>query len=194
MKLLVFALFVNFISICTFSGPPARFIWPDHQADQRHVFAYFRYDLTLEEIPSEGTIHLFADSRYHLFVNGTFVQSGPARTFPENPEFDTWNIKPYLNKGTNFMVVKVLWNGVETFQLLKNKPGFIAWGSIKAGEKSLDLATPGQWVALKETGYDQLAPRFSFAQGLSMYMTPAKEYETGMTLTKPWKTGKIPLW
>jgi alpha-L-rhamnosidase len=166
MKLIAVALLVNIISIISFAEHPARFIWPDHQTNERHIFAYFRYDINLVENPSEGTIHIFADSRYHLFVNGTFVQSGPGRTFPENPEYDTWDIKPLLRTGNNYIVVKVLWNGVETFQLLKNKPGFIAWGSIKAGEKSLELATPGQWVALKETGYDQLAPRFSFAQGV----------------------------
>jgi len=109
---------------------PARFIWVDEITDQRQIYAYFRYDFTLKNKPREAIMMLFADSRYHLFINGIFVNFGPARTFPETPEYDTCDLSPYLKEGHNYIVDKVLWNGMETFQLLKNKPGFIAWGSV----------------------------------------------------------------
>ena len=125
------------ISACipeiSIAGHPAQFIWVDEITDQRQIYAYFRYDFFLDDHPVHAEINLFADSRYHLFVNGDFVNFGPARTFPENPEYDTYDLMPCLKQGDNYIVAMVLWNGMETFQLLMNKPGFVAWGRIEAG-------------------------------------------------------------
>jgi len=57
-----------------FANHPAQFIWAEQITSQRHVFVYFRYNLELIQEPTEATIHIFADSGYHLFVNGAFVQ------------------------------------------------------------------------------------------------------------------------
>lgn len=141
----------------------ARFIWQHDQAQVRNEYVYFRNQFDLSEIPEEAEINLYADSRYQLFVNEIFVNFGPARSYPENPEYDTYDISRFLRIGKNVIAVKALYNGIENFQVPDNLPGFIAWGNIKTAKEEISLYTPGEWVCKKSTGYDQNAVRFSFA-------------------------------
>ena len=60
------------------------FIWSHEAGEARLQVAFFRRSFQLEQSNAkEATINLFADSRYHLLVNGTFVSFGPARFYPE---------------------------------------------------------------------------------------------------------------
>ena len=152
----------------TQNDPPsnASFVWTEAESEKRLQAAYFRYEVNLEDVPTSATLKLFADSRYHLLINGTFVQFGPARFYPENPEYDDFDLLPYLKKGVNVIAVKVMSNGVSTFQLRKNQAGFIAWGHIQsASGQHIDLSTPGAWKAYSVQGYDEHAARMTFALG-----------------------------
>ena len=103
-----------FISVGKSQGEvesPAQYIWVDETGEGRNQYVYFRYDLELEERAKEALIHLYASSRYHLKVNGTFINFGPLRSFPENPVYDTYDISPYLKTGKNTIAVKVMHNG-----------------------------------------------------------------------------------
>lgn len=140
-------------------------VWLDSEGLGRHVYAYFRRDFDLSVLPQEASINLFADSRYHLIINGVFVNFGPARFYPQHPEYDTYDIASYLKEGHNVIAVKVLANGMNTYQLRYSRGGFAAWGTIKSGLGAIELNTPGEWLCHKAMGYDQTAPKFSFACG-----------------------------
>lgn len=151
-----------------------RYVWLDAKGLGRHVYALFRYDMRLRKGVQKATINLFADSRYHLKVNGEFVNYGPARFYPEHPEYDTYDISRFLRTGANVIAVKVVSHGMETFQSLRNRGGFIAWGEVVDGEgRRHDLATPGGWKCRKATGYDRTAPKFSFTS------SPFDSYDAG---------------
>jgi len=142
----------------------ASFIWIDESGAGRQVYAYFRYDLKVNNDAKSAKINLFADSRYHLFVNGQFVNFGPVRFNPAHPEYDSLDILPYLIKGNNVIAVKVLSNGMNTFQIPKNIGGFIGWGEvIEMDGTSHSLATPGAWICKPVRGYDPTSPKVSFA-------------------------------
>lgn len=158
-----------------FTHPGSMFVWVHNQKSPRNEYVYFRNAFELKVKPETGTIHLYADSRYQLFVNEIFINFGPARSYPENPEYDTYDIKPYLHKGHNVVAVKALYNGIENFQIPDNRPGFIAWGSVISSSDSISLQTPGNWLCRKSTGYDQNAVRFSFACGAMEVFDARKE-------------------
>jgi len=143
----------------------AKFVWFDAEGSGRHQYVYFAYEFELEKEADQAMLNLFADSRYLLKVNGTNINWGPGRFYPEEIEYDTHNILPFLQKGKNVIAVKVLANGMNTYQLVRNIGGFIAWGEIKSGGKTISLETPGKWICKKATGYDQTAPKITFAQG-----------------------------
>ena len=54
-------------------GMAAIFGPPRSVADERNRFVYFRKSFELAEAVSSLTLHISADGRYQLFVNGTFV-------------------------------------------------------------------------------------------------------------------------
>lgn len=140
------------------SGVP---VWLSEDDNIRFQVAYFRNTFDLTNVPERGQLSLFADSRYHLIVNGTFLSFGPARAYPEHPMYDTLDIVPFLKEGVNTISVIVISNGTATFQLRHQPPAFWAWGDI--GGTSLE--TPGTWKAHRAEGYDAAAPRGNFATG-----------------------------
>ncbi len=160
-----FYLFILFVVQLTAQRPHnAKFIW-ENQEHNRHEYVYFRYDFELEKKPEKAEMNIFVDSRYHLHINGTAINFGPSRFYPEAPEYDTYNILPYLVNGENVIAIKALSHGMNTYQLVRNRPGFIAWGKIQYPDKTIHIATPDGWKCIKSIAYDQIAPKFSFAQG-----------------------------
>ena len=153
------------ISELVHGKPDAKFVWSDEFGYGRHQYVYFAYEFDLETLAENAVIHMFADSRYHLKVNEVNVNWGPGRFYPEEIEYDSHDIAPFLKKGKNVIAVKVLSNGINTYQLIQNIGGFIAWGSIATDQGPINLKTPGNWVCKKATGYDQVAPKLTFAQG-----------------------------
>ena len=145
--------------------PDAKFVWFDEKGSGRQQYVYFAFEFELTANANKALLNLFADSRYLLKVNGTNINWGPGRFYPEEIEYDTHNILPFLHKGKNIIAVKVLANGMNTYQLVHNIGGFIAWGEIRSGSEIISLETPGKWKYKKATGYDQTAPKITFAQG-----------------------------
>ena len=145
----------------------ARFVWVDTDTSEVFQVAYFRRDVRVEGGVTEALLHLFADSRYLLSVNGQTVNFGPARFYPDHPTYDTYDLAPYLRPGRNVIGLRVLSNGAATFQLRRHRPGFIAWGRVLSGRGSAtDLTTTGQnWTARRAGGYGADTPKVTFALG-----------------------------
>ncbi len=142
----------------------AQLVWSDETGQGRQVYLVFRKDFEAGQ-NAGGTISLFAWSRYHLNVNGVFVNFGPARSYPDSPEYDTYDLTPYLKEGHNFITVEVMNNGVYTYQVPEHNGLFISWGRVMSSSGSIGLATPGDWKVLKLKGYDATSPKMTFATG-----------------------------
>lgn len=140
----------------------ARFIWAGDIPPSRNEFVRFEREFDLAEVPASFVIHLFADTRYRLLVNGKFVAAGPGRFVTKHPEYDSHELGSMLIKGSNTIVVEVNFFGASSFQTMPDgQPGFIAWG----GGGSAGLDTPGHWKAERMNAWCADAPLFSFAQG-----------------------------
>jgi hypothetical protein len=61
---------------------------------------HFRKKISLDKQPGKFIVHVSADNRYRLFVNGKAVCSGPARGDLYNWYFETIDLAPYLKTGT----------------------------------------------------------------------------------------------
>jgi hypothetical protein len=149
-----------------FAQHQASFIWKDEKGLGRQQKILFRYNFELEGEPQSLDFNIFADSRYHLYINGTHINFGPSRFYTENPQYDNYELKHFLQKGKNTIAVEVLANGMNTFQLPKSIGGFIAWGSAtdNTGNK-ININTPGKWKMLPVATMDTQAVKFSFATG-----------------------------
>ncbi|HSI84839.1 MAG TPA: amylo-alpha-1,6-glucosidase [Candidatus Methylacidiphilales bacterium] len=168
----------------------ARYVWRDDTGAGRNVFAIFVRRLNFSTSPISFPFHLFADSLYRLRVNGRIVGFGPARFLPEYPEYDSYDLAPWLHAGENTVMVEVNSRGAPCYQAIQSKGGFIAWGGIheeiprsqgtyhvtktfhvpghlSSGIPALQtgMSTPGAWLVAPGTAWDPDAEPYSFAQG-----------------------------
>ena len=124
---------------------------PDEDITHYGVF-YFRKTLELNDIPSQYVVHVSADNRYKLYVNGHQVLSGPARGDIYNWNFETVDLKPYLKKGKNVLAA-VVWNYAEMKPLAQfslGKAELIVQGNT-AQEK--DVNTDENWKCVRCKAY-----------------------------------------
>lgn len=101
------------------------FVWATLQLDMPGVVLGFRKTFELWEKPSSALLHLFADARYILWVNGTYVDRGPARFQPNGPEYDTIDIARFLKPGRNAIALLVVGN-LSGGKVMRHRPGVSA--------------------------------------------------------------------
>ncbi len=141
------------------------YIWTHSSPQKRNAFVSFKQTVSWDGI-SACTLHLFADTRFRVFVNEVFVHYGPARFVTSHPEFDTLRLDAYLNAGENTLRVEVNFYGTSSYQSMpEGQPGFMAWGGLNDDETL--FATPGQWLCLVHQAWDADSGLFSFAQNPS---------------------------
>lgn len=148
----------------TKENPEADLVWIDETGEGRQVYLVFRKEFNLGANPV-GEMHLYAHARYHLFVNGDFINFGPVRAYAESPEYDSYDISSFLVEGMNFIVVKVMNDGMITYQVPEGPGAFICWGELMSSSGSVDLSTPGDWKVRTLEGYDPTSPKMTFATG-----------------------------
>lgn len=91
------------------AAPVASWIAPaDLPADSLAVF-HARRTLDLPARPDHFVVHVSADNRYRLYVNGAQVASGPQRSDVMHWRYETVDIAPQLRAGAN-VVAAVVWN------------------------------------------------------------------------------------
>ncbi len=127
---------------------------PDIQSRAYGVF-HFRKEMMLSEVPEHFIIHVSADNRYHLFVNGQSVGRGPARSTRYNWNFGTFDIASYLQNGKNVIAAQV-WNMGEYAPVaqLSEQTGFLIQGDDSISEI---VNTDASWKVLHDTAYSPTA-------------------------------------
>ncbi len=61
---------------------------------------YFRREITLSSVPAHFWVHISADNRFLLHVNGKYAAEGPARGDLFHWRFETVDLAPLLQPGT----------------------------------------------------------------------------------------------
>lgn len=116
----------------------------------------FRKSVELATKPQHFVVHVSADNKYRLYVNGKFVGVGPARNDVEHWFFDTYDLAEHLKPGQNTIAAKV-WNegpGKAEAQI-SLRTGFIMDGE---GEASI-VATGNTWKAVQDSAYSPIPVR-----------------------------------
>ena len=117
------------------------FVWADLPRRKQGIALGFRKTFDLASKPSSALLHLFADARYILWVNGTYVDRGPARFQPNGPEYDTINISKFLHPGKNVVALIVVGN-LSGGKVMRHDPGLTAF--LELDGKSF-CKTDGTW-------------------------------------------------
>ncbi len=130
----------------------ARWISMPGEAVNVYGVYHFRKSVNLTDVPERFVVHVSADNRYKLYVNGRLVSLGPARGDVYNWNFETVDIAPYLQTGTNVLAA-VVWNYAEQkpiAQMSLNQTGFILQGNTAAEAM---VNTDASWRCLRDEAY-----------------------------------------
>ncbi|MBD3376810.1 Bacterial alpha-L-rhamnosidase [candidate division KSB1 bacterium] len=127
---------------------------PNHSLFDYGVF-HFRRAFDLNDLPETFFVHVSADNRYKLFVNGQRVSIGPARGDLEQWRFETIDLAPFLRSGKNVLAA-VVWNmGQEIpFAQVTYQTGFLMQGNSET-EKIVNTS-PETWRILHNKAYSPL--------------------------------------
>lgn len=141
--------------------------WIQHPtAPAREYGVYhFRKSVELASVPAQFVVHVSADNRYRLLVNGQEVSIGPARGDLQHWRFETVDIAPQLRAGEN-VIAATVWNfGLDApVAQVSWQTGFILQGN---GEAEKILNTDGSWKVMQNPAY---SPELQSAQQLNTYI------------------------
>ena len=138
-------------------------IWLDSASFGHEVYAVFRKQWQLAVAPDRATLHIFADTRYILWINGQYVERGPCRFVPSHPEYDTLDVTSYLRQGDNALAVLVhhYHDGVMkddgsevNGRVARHVPGLTAMlGIVEVGGGRTSLSTDASWRGSTNTRF-----------------------------------------
>jgi len=123
---------------------------PSESALDYGVF-HFRKSFELATVPAEFIIHISADNRYRLFVNGKAVCFGPARGDLAHWFYESIDIAKFLKPGKNLLAA-VVWNFGEDkpWAQFSLKTALIVQGN-SATEQIAN--TDNSWKVIKNKSY-----------------------------------------
>jgi hypothetical protein len=122
-----------------------------------------RRRFTLAAVPPRAPVHVTADSRYALHVNGVEVLRGPVRGEPSKLTYDTLDLAPQLRAGENVLALRARYYGTPTTAWVPARPT-LNFGRQGAVALELDLGsevigTGAAWKALRPEAWTPVARR-----------------------------------
>lgn len=116
---------------------------------------YFRKDVELSAVPSDYVVHVTGDNRYKLYVNGALVSLGPAKGDATHWNYETVDLAPWLQAGTNVIAALVYHEGAQKpDSQVSVRAGFLLQGEGNAAA----LFTDDSWKCWQEQAYSPIRP------------------------------------
>jgi hypothetical protein len=167
-----------------FSGAPeARWIAPPGIAADSFVVFHARRHLDLAATPAHFVVHVSADNRYRLYVNGVSVASGPQRSDESHWRYETVDLAPHLRAGANVLAA-VVWDWGEHRPVAQHsvRAGFLVQGDSPA--EAAANTGPG-WRLLRDSAYAE--ERVTWADVRGYYAAPQGERVDGTRYPWGWE-------
>ncbi len=135
---------------------------------------HFRRSFQLATKPTGYIVHVSADNRFVLYVNGHRVGDGPARGDLSHWRYETFDLSQYLVQGSNFVTATV-WNyGIYApVAQITDRIAFLLQGD---GAAEADISTPKDWMVEVEPG-QRPVPRKAGGSNEYMANGPGEELD-----------------
>ena len=132
--------------------------WITHPGITGHEFGvyHFRKTVELDEKPAHLNVHVSADNRYRLYVNGVSVIAGPQRSDVMHWRYEDIDLAPFLREGSN-VIAAVVWHWGEYKPVAQHsfRTGFLIRGATPA-ETLIDTGTTA-WKSFANSAYSGLS-------------------------------------
>jgi hypothetical protein len=129
--------------------------WITHPAAPKADYGVwlFRRNFDLAAKPARFVVHVTADARYRLWVNGEPVLRGPQASDPAEWRYESLDLAPWLKSGTNVIAAQVIGYGdLAPYPSMGLRTAFLLQGDT-AAERVADTG-----AAWKVTRADAYAP------------------------------------
>lgn len=123
----------------------AKWIWTEQEG--KNMFSGFLKTINLESVNGQSSMALTADMAYKLYINGTFVNSGPAPFRKPHVAVDVYDISSYLRKGENTLFILAYFAGIDLKFNFCDKPGMIAVAEINDQKGRALYHTDKSWIS-----------------------------------------------
>ncbi|RVU02922.1 alpha-rhamnosidase [Mucilaginibacter limnophilus] len=154
---------------------------------------YFRKQINIHSKPSAFIVHVSADNRYKLYVNGKLVSIGPTSSDLAHWNFMTVDIAPFLISGRNTFAAQV-WNEGDwrPEAQISLRTGFILQGQNEAEM----LNTGTGWKCIADSSYSPLTVKtpayYAAGPGQIVNMNRSvKKWQTSDVDDSRWQNAKI---
>jgi alpha-L-rhamnosidase len=137
--------------------------YPDGSLKDYGVF-HFRNNFDLSQKPSSFVVHVSADNRYRLFVNGVAIGFGPARGDIGHWNYESYDLAPHLKEGKNTLAA-IVWNMGSQQPLAQQsiQTAFIVQGN--SADESVINTGEGSWKCFKNAAYFPISVSYNTVKG-----------------------------
>lgn len=112
---------------------------------------HFRKILDLPDHPNQFIVHVSADNRFLLFVNGHRIGEGPARSDLRHWHYETFDLAPFLTPGINVIGATVWQFGLlAPIAQVSDRLAFLMEGDTKS---EAVVNTDSSWEVAREDGH-----------------------------------------
>ncbi|KAH8678390.1 Six-hairpin glycosidase-like protein [Xylariales sp. PMI_506] len=173
-----------------FLSGQAKWIWTPNFDDAalKGQFVLFRREFSLDAVPSgEALLHVSADTRYRLYLNGQSISFGPCKSYLARWNYETVDIAPLLRPGKNVLAAKVLRFSSSHDGCLSmvrsSLPGFILYCELERQK----LHSDESWKTIKDDSV-QLVPDSEWDFRLGPQFLSLNERVDGRLAALQWNT------
>ena len=138
------------------------------------IVLHFRRVINLDSKPRRYVVHVSADNRFVLYVNGQRVGDGPARGEFAHWRYETFDLSQWLLQGSNYVTATV-WNyGIYAPEAqITDRTAFLVQGD---GALEAEISTPKDWMVEVEPG-QRPVPRKAGGSNEYMANGPGEELD-----------------
>lgn len=116
----------------------------------------FRRNFILKKEPEKFIIHLSADNRYRLYVNGIYIVSGPSSSDINNYRYETLDIAKHLKTGKNTISAEVVNFGeYRKASSMTFQTAFILQGE-ESNPVDINTSNKSNWKVVRDFGFESI--------------------------------------
>src|SRR6185312_5239933 len=133
-------------------APAAKWIAPSKVPGDSFTVFHARRTFVLDSAPRRFVVHVSADNRYRLYVNGVQVSSGPQRSDVAHWRYETVDLAPHLRVGRN-VIAALVWNWGAAHPVAQHsyRTGFLLQGNGPAEAALVNTGT--NWKVMRDPAY-----------------------------------------
>ena len=168
-------------------APPANWIAPSKVSGDSFTVFHARRTFALDKAPTRFVVHVSADNRYRLYVNGVKMSSGPQRSDVNHWRYETIDLAPQLHAGRN-VIAALIWNwgAARPVAQHSHRTGFVLQGN-SAAEAALVNTGPA-WKVLLDSAYAPIV--ITTAQMRNYYAAAPGDSIDGARYPWGWETAQ----